>query len=36
VFLDLVAAVLTMIAFVSGLAHQLAEASSPDLRQLSE
>lgn len=36
VFLDLVAAVLIMIAFVSGLARQLAEASAPQLRQLSE
>jgi hydrogenase-4 component E len=36
VFLDLVAAVLIMIAFVSGLARQLAEASAPELRQLSE
>jgi hydrogenase-4 component E len=36
VFLDLVAAVLIMITFVSGLAHQLAEASAPELRQLSE
>ncbi|HTX46316.1 MAG TPA: hypothetical protein VMD48_08565 [Solirubrobacteraceae bacterium] len=36
VFLDLVAAVLIMITFVSGLAHQLAEASGPELRQLRE
>ena len=36
VFLDVVAAVLIMIAFVSGLARQLAEASAPELRQLSE
>ncbi len=36
VFLDLVAAVLIMIAFVSGLARQLAEACAPELRQLSE
>ncbi|HUA02612.1 MAG TPA: hypothetical protein VMB27_01840 [Solirubrobacteraceae bacterium] len=36
VFLDLVAAVLIMIAFVSGLARQLAEASGPELRQLTE
>lgn len=36
VFLDLVAAVLIMIAFVSGLARQLAEASALELRQLSE
>jgi hydrogenase-4 component E len=36
VFLDLVAAVLIMIAFVSGLARQLAEASASELRQLSE
>jgi len=36
VFLDLVAAVLIMIAFVSGLARQLAEASAPELRQLTE
>lgn len=36
VFLDLVAGVLIMITFVSGLAHQLAEASAPELRQLSE
>ena len=34
VFLDLVAAVLIMITFVSGLAHQLATASSADLRGL--
>jgi hydrogenase-4 component E len=36
VFLDLVAAVLIMIAFVSGLARQVAEASSPELRRLAE
>jgi hydrogenase-4 component E len=36
VFLDVVAAVLIMIAFVSGLARQLAEASAPELRQLTE
>jgi hydrogenase-4 component E len=36
VFLDLVAAVLVMIAFVSGLARQLAEAAAPELRQLSD
>ncbi len=36
VFLDLVAAVLIMIAFVSGLARQLAEASGSELRQLTE
>jgi hydrogenase-4 component E len=36
VFLDLVAGVLIMIAFVSGLARQLAEASALELRQLSE
>jgi len=36
VFLDLVAAVLIMIAFVSGLARQVAEATSPELRQLAE
>jgi hydrogenase-4 component E len=36
VFLDLVAAVLIMITFVSGLAHQLAEASASELRRLSE
>jgi hydrogenase-4 component E len=36
VFLDLVAAVLIMIAFVSGLARQLAEATAPELRQLTE
>jgi hydrogenase-4 component E len=36
VFLDLVAAVLIMIAFVSGLARQLAEASATELRQLSD
>ena len=36
VFLDLVAAVLIMIAFVSGLARQVAEASAPELKQLAE
>ncbi len=36
VFLDLVAAVLIMIAFVSGLARQVAEAAAPELRQLAE
>jgi hydrogenase-4 component E len=36
VFLDLVAGVLIMIAFVSGLARQVAEASAAELRQLSE
>jgi hydrogenase-4 component E len=36
VFLDLVAAVLIMIAFVSGLARQVAEATSSELRRLSE
>ena len=36
VFLDLVAGVLIMIAFVSGLARQVAEAAAPELRQLSE
>jgi hydrogenase-4 component E len=36
VFLDLVAAVLIMIAFVSGIARQLAEASAAELRQLTE
>lgn len=35
VFLDLIAGVLIMVTFVSGLAHQLAEASSPQLRELS-
>ena len=35
VFLDLVAGVLIMVMFVSGLAHQLAEASAPELRGLS-
>jgi len=34
VFLDLVAAVLIMITFVSGLAHRLATASAPELRGL--
>lgn len=36
VFLDLVAGVLIMVTFVSGLAHQLAEASAPELRRLTE
>jgi hydrogenase-4 component E len=36
VFLDLVAAVLIMIAFVSGLARQLAEADADELKQLAE
>jgi hydrogenase-4 component E len=36
VFLDLIAGVLIMIAFVSGLARQLAEASAQQLRSLSE
>jgi hydrogenase-4 component E len=36
VFLDLVAAVLIMIAFVSGLARRLAQASAPELRRLAE
>ena len=36
VFLDLVAAVLIMIAFVSGLARQVAEASAPELKRLAE
>jgi hydrogenase-4 component E len=36
VFLDLVAAVLIMLTFVSGLAARLAEASASELRQLSE
>jgi hydrogenase-4 component E len=35
VFLDLVAGVLIMVTFVSGLAHQLAEATAPELRRLS-
>lgn len=34
VFLDLVAAVLIMITFVSGLAHRLATAAAPELRGL--
>ena len=34
VFLDLVAAVLIMLVFVSGLTRQLAEASGPELREL--
>jgi hydrogenase-4 component E len=36
IFLDLVAAVLIMITFVSGLAHRLATASAPELRGLRE
>lgn len=36
VFLDLIAGVLIMVTFVSGLAHQLAEASAAQLRGLSE
>jgi hydrogenase-4 component E len=36
VFLDLIAGVLIMATFVSGLAHQLAEASAQQLRSLSE
>src|SRR5579875_586578 len=36
VFLDLIAGVLIMATFVSGLAHQLAEASSSQLKGLSE
>jgi hydrogenase-4 component E len=36
IFLDLVAAVLIMIAFVSGLVRRVAEAAAPELRQLSE
>jgi hydrogenase-4 component E len=36
IFLDLVAAVLIMIAFVSGLARQVAEAAAPELRELAE
>jgi hydrogenase-4 component E len=34
IFLDLVAAVLIMITFVSGLAHRLATATAPELREL--
>lgn len=34
IFLDLVAGVLIMVAFVSGLTHQLAEASAVELRGL--
>jgi hydrogenase-4 component E len=34
IFLDLVAAVLIMITFVSGLAHRLATAAAPELRGL--
>ena len=36
VFLDVVAAVLIMIAFVSGLARQVAEAAADELKQLAE
>lgn len=36
VFLDLVAAVLIMLVFVSGLTHRLAHATSDELRQLRE
>ena len=36
VFLDLVAAVLIMIAFVSGITRRLAEATASELRQLAE
>jgi hydrogenase-4 component E len=36
IFLDLVAAVLIMITFVSGLAHRLATASAEELRGLRE
>jgi hydrogenase-4 component E len=36
VFLDLVAAVLIMLAFVSGLAHRVATASADELRELKE
>jgi hydrogenase-4 component E len=36
IFLDLVAAVLIMITFVSGLAQRLATAAAPDLRELRE
>ena len=36
VFLDVVAAVLIMIAFVSGLARQVAEADADELKQLAE
>jgi hydrogenase-4 component E len=36
VFLDLVAAVLIMIAFVSGLARQVAEAAAHEMRELAE
>jgi hydrogenase-4 component E len=36
IFLDLVAAVLIMITFVSGLAHRLATAASSELRGLRE
>jgi hydrogenase-4 component E len=34
IFLDLAAGVLIMLAFVSGLTQQLAEASAPELREL--
>jgi hydrogenase-4 component E len=36
VFLDLVAAVLIMIAFVSGITRRLAQATASELRQLAE
>jgi hydrogenase-4 component E len=36
IFLDLVAGVLIMLTFVSGLAHRLATASAADLRELRE
>ncbi|WP_137121253.1 hypothetical protein [Segeticoccus rhizosphaerae] len=35
IFLDLVAAVLIMVVFVSGLTHQLAHASAGELKELS-
>ncbi len=34
IFLDLVAAVLIMVVFVSGIARRLAEATSVELREL--
>jgi hydrogenase-4 component E len=34
VFLDLVAAVLIMVVFVSGITHRLAEATSAELMEL--
>ena len=34
IFLDLVAAVLIMVVFVSGITHSLAEATSAELREL--